>query len=36
MILASKEIITLPIYPKLTRYELNKILNTIKNWYKKI
>ena len=32
----SKEIITLPIYPKLTRYELNKILNTIKNWYKKI
>ena len=32
----SKEIITLPIYPKLTRYELNKILNNIKNWYKKI
>ena len=31
----SKEIITLPIYPTLNRNEINKILNSIKNWYKK-
>ena len=31
----SKEIITLPIYPNLKRDEINRILNSIKNWYKK-
>jgi hypothetical protein len=25
----------LPIYPKLNRNEINRILNSIKNWYKK-
>ena len=31
----SKEIITLPIYPKLNQIEIKKILKTIKNWYKR-
>jgi len=32
----AKEIITLPIYPDLKFNEINRILITIKNWYKKI
>ena len=31
----AKTIVTLPIYPDLSKNELNKIFKTIKNWYKK-
>ena len=31
----AKEIITLPIYPRLRQNDLNRIFKVIKNWYKK-
>jgi len=31
----AKEIITLPIYPRLKQNDLNRIFKVIKNWYKK-